>query len=482
MSNMEIIKCERCQTRFRVSRDLIKETGTAVRCSNCQNVFTVFKTMPEEEYGPEDLDRRLESLLEDDEADLDGDGKARAERGAPRLKARLPRPAKTNPISLITGDGDNFIVADEPPRKPQADLAGQAPPQFGQSAMRPPSPPSFGQAPPSPIPGTLQGASKGQPPPPPIPGAFPVSSQGLAPPPIPESYQREAPSQTWPPQSWPPPPQANGDLGLGDDPLSPMQTGSPAMGPGQPWPPPPEPFAPQGGPPYPQGGSPEGAYQGEASQGFGFQGGQAPPQAPLRTKKGRTFSKRQKILALVLSVLAVFLVVWTLFMGGSKSAPPPPAPSASASAGAPPPSTGEALSAPSSPDVLNLNFLKEQNTHHYLTHPEAGQLLVIVGRIRNAYDKPISHIRVKGSLKNSEDQILSERQVFAGNYLSEDVIKSLSMREILGRLSLRGGENGSNLNIQPGQDVPFMLVFDKLPPDVAEYIVEPMDYTAADAP
>jgi hypothetical protein len=176
--------------------------------------------------------------------------------------------------------------------------------------------------------------------------------------------------------------------------------------------------------------------------------------------------------------LAAFFVISTLFMNmGADSPPPLPPKAASPEAGAAAANAGEALARPPQADVLNLIFLKEQNTHHYVTHPEAGQLLVIVGRIRNGYDKPISHIRVKGSLKSADDQILSERQVFAGNYLSEDVLKSLSMREILARLSLRGGENGSNLNIQPGQDVPFMLVFDKLPPDVAEYIVEPLDYT-----
>ncbi|MDR2349496.1 MAG: zinc-ribbon domain-containing protein, partial [Deltaproteobacteria bacterium] len=37
-----IITCAQCQTRFRVDDGLIKETGTRVRCSNCQNVFTVF--------------------------------------------------------------------------------------------------------------------------------------------------------------------------------------------------------------------------------------------------------------------------------------------------------------------------------------------------------------------------------------------------------------------------------------------------------
>ncbi|MDR2455205.1 MAG: DUF3426 domain-containing protein [Deltaproteobacteria bacterium] len=270
--------------------------------------------------------------------------------------------------------------------------------------------------------------------------------------------------------AWPPPP-ANGetDLGLGVDPLSPSPPGTPPggppIGPGQPWPPPAAQSQPGAGP-YPQPGY-------DQPQAY-------PPtyQSPLRTKSGRNFTKRQKILFLILSILAAFLVIWTLFSNmGVESAPPPTPQTASAEAGEAAPSTGEALAQPPQADVLNLIFLKEQNTHHYVTHPEAGQLLVIVGRIRNGYDKPISHIRVKGSLKNSDNQILSERQVFAGNYLSEEILKSLSMREILARLSLRGGENGSNLNIQPGQDVPFMLVFDKLPPDVAEYIVEPLDYT-----
>jgi hypothetical protein len=194
-------------------------------------------------------------------------------------------------------------------------------------------------------------------------------------------------------------------------------------------------------------------------------------------------SRRQKILLLGLSIAAAFLIISTLVMSlgpGSDSLPagqPPaalpaarPAPAAGAGAGA-----SEEKPAM---DVLNLIFLKEQNTHHYVAHPEAGQLLVIIGRIRNGFDRPISHIRVKGALKDSGGKVLAERQVFAGNYLTEEILRTLSVKEILARLSLRGGENGSNLNIQPGQDVPFMLVFDKLPPDVAEYVVEPLGYTA----
>jgi predicted Zn finger-like uncharacterized protein len=400
MPNMEIIQCERCQTRFRVARDLIKDTGTAVRCSNCQNVFTVFRTMPEDEYGPEELERRLERLLDDDPDEAPG---PEAPKAPPRLLARQPKPAHVNPISLITADGDNFIVTYEPETIP---------------AVPPPGPSTPPPPPPPPGPRT----------PPPPPGTPPPS------PPVPRPPADSAP-----------------DLGLGDDPLSPIAIAAPGG---------PDPAeAPGGEPPEP------------------------PPPPLLRAKGGRTLSRRQKILVLILSIVLAILGVSSLIstLGSAPEPAPPSPPAAPAAAGeAAPPEPAQTESAPSAPDVLGLIFLKEQNTHHYVTHPEAGQLLVIVGRVRNGYERPISHVRVKGSLKSSDDRILAERQVFAGNYMTEDILKSLSMREILARLSLRGGENGSNLDIQPGQDVPFMLVFDKLPPDVAEYMVEPLGYTPAD--
>jgi predicted Zn finger-like uncharacterized protein len=47
-----IIKCTSCGTRFRADRSLIKKTGTRVRCSNCQSVFTVF--LPDDAPGAPD--------------------------------------------------------------------------------------------------------------------------------------------------------------------------------------------------------------------------------------------------------------------------------------------------------------------------------------------------------------------------------------------------------------------------------------------
>lgn len=42
-----IITCEECQTKFSLEQDLLKETGSKVRCSACKHVFTTFPSKEE---------------------------------------------------------------------------------------------------------------------------------------------------------------------------------------------------------------------------------------------------------------------------------------------------------------------------------------------------------------------------------------------------------------------------------------------------
>src|SRR5512145_998122 len=44
-----IINCEKCASKFNLDENLIKETGSKVRCSVCRSIFTVFPQMPEED-------------------------------------------------------------------------------------------------------------------------------------------------------------------------------------------------------------------------------------------------------------------------------------------------------------------------------------------------------------------------------------------------------------------------------------------------
>ena len=46
-----IIECEKCHTKFNLDENLLKETGSKVRCSICKHVFTAFP--PKEELEVE---------------------------------------------------------------------------------------------------------------------------------------------------------------------------------------------------------------------------------------------------------------------------------------------------------------------------------------------------------------------------------------------------------------------------------------------
>ena len=50
-----IIPCKSCQSTFRLNSNLVKPTGSKVRCSKCQRVFKI--------YPPKCLDRRKHKRL-----------------------------------------------------------------------------------------------------------------------------------------------------------------------------------------------------------------------------------------------------------------------------------------------------------------------------------------------------------------------------------------------------------------------------------
>ncbi len=58
-----IITCKECNSSFNVDDSLIKETGSKVRCSKCENIFVAYPHAPEDDL-----------LLNSDEQLLDSDG------------------------------------------------------------------------------------------------------------------------------------------------------------------------------------------------------------------------------------------------------------------------------------------------------------------------------------------------------------------------------------------------------------------------
>ncbi|MEW6265440.1 MAG: DUF3426 domain-containing protein [Thermodesulfobacteriota bacterium] len=100
-----------------------------------------------------------------------------------------------------------------------------------------------------------------------------------------------------------------------------------------------------------------------------------------------------------------------------------------------------------------------------------GDLLVITGRAKNNNQSTRSFIKLKGTLHDAKGQVLVTKYAYTGNFLSDQELATLPLKEIEKRLNLREGQRNANVDIQPGHSVTFMMVFDHIPSQASEWLV-----------
>ena len=108
----------------------------------------------------------------------------------------------------------------------------------------------------------------------------------------------------------------------------------------------------------------------------------------------------------------------------------------------------------------------------FVKNTKAGKLFAITGKIKNGYSDARNYIRVTGKLYTKGKILVQEETVFCGNVLSDIELSNLELSAIKKRLSNRIGDNNSNIGVKPGQELPFMIVFSKLPGNLEEFAVE----------
>jgi len=124
-------------------------------------------------------------------------------------------------------------------------------------------------------------------------------------------------------------------------------------------------------------------------------------------------------------------------------------------------------------DPMGKRLISPENAKHSFQRNETeGQLLIITGLARNHYKTPRSFLRLKGLLHDSQGKVLAQQVVYCGNVFSEDDLRTLPMDEISKRFKVRGGDKGVNMKVSPSKSVPFMIVFNNIPAELAEYTIE----------
>jgi len=77
-----------------------------------------------------------------------------------------------------------------------------------------------------------------------------------------------------------------------------------------------------------------------------------------------------------------------------------------------------------------------------------------------------------GDVLDDKGDVIRQKTVYTGNTFTEEEIKELPQEEIDKALMNRFGKNRINVNIGPGEAVPFMIIFENLPENLSEFTVE----------
>jgi pilus assembly protein FimV len=110
----------------------------------------------------------------------------------------------------------------------------------------------------------------------------------------------------------------------------------------------------------------------------------------------------------------------------------------------------------------------------WVQNQQAGSLYKIHGQVKNTYAGARSYIRVTGRVYANGRKFQQAAKAYCGNILTADELATLSLADIQKKLSNRSGSDNINVKVAPGKEIPFMVVFGDLPPEIElqEFAVE----------
>ncbi len=111
----------------------------------------------------------------------------------------------------------------------------------------------------------------------------------------------------------------------------------------------------------------------------------------------------------------------------------------------------------------------------FINNRKEGELFVIRGLAINDRSEAQAAIQVKGVIFDKSGNQLLQKTIFCGNPISDNDLRKLSFSKMEEMMGNQFGESLANLNVTPGQSIPFTIVFRKLPKTLSEFVVEVAD-------
>jgi predicted Zn finger-like uncharacterized protein len=130
------------------------------------------------------------------------------------------------------------------------------------------------------------------------------------------------------------------------------------------------------------------------------------------------------------------------------------------------------ISARSSDPVSMVAKLELHDVRQYQVKNERlGNLIVIEGKVRNGFATARELIRLEAELYDTQGKMLVSHKQLAGTSISSFQLEVLDKEELDKVLNNRMEITSSNINVLPGSEVPFTIVFVDAPAEASDYKV-----------
>lgn len=126
-------------------------------------------------------------------------------------------------------------------------------------------------------------------------------------------------------------------------------------------------------------------------------------------------------------------------------------------------------STPAEPAVL-LEKLEIRDWRQYqVKNEKLGALIVIEGKVKNNFTSPRELIRLEAQLFDAQGKVLASKQQLAGASLSAFQLQLLDREELEKALNSKLDIIAANIDVMPGGEVPFMVVFTDIPAGASDF-------------
>ncbi len=131
--------------------------------------------------------------------------------------------------------------------------------------------------------------------------------------------------------------------------------------------------------------------------------------------------------------------------------------------------TAEKVSAEPDDIISELKIVEHRG--YPLKNKKIGDLLVIEGKVRNNFTTARELISLEAELYGADGKVLASRRQVAGVSLSPFQLEVLDKTELENTLNRKLDIITSNINVLPGAEVPFTVVFSDVPAGASDYKV-----------